>query len=270
MPVDGRALRSAVGVRPVAPGEWLLPGDDRTDQLDRKRELLTSRPAEVLAALPGSEAACEEVLGLVLKELDTCELDGHASLRGAAALRRAAELVQEDLCVMIPVGDSWILAAGCVCFPSHWTLAEKLGTSLLDIHAPVPGYRDRLAAATDGVFDRIARDPTLVLSRFNATLATNENLFQPGPGEVVTLTPAEVGERVWLRVERQTLRGLPSCGAAVFTIRTFLTPLASLDARERSALAGSLAGVSPELLRYRGQVGYFGAVKQWLAHGAGV
>ena len=53
----------------------------------------------------------------------------------------------------------------------------------------------------------------------------------------------------------------------LFTIRTFLTPLGELDAVERVALAGSLRGVSDELIRYRGWVGYVGAVVEWLSGG---
>ena len=36
--------------------------------------------------------------------------------------------------------------AACVCFPSRWSLAEKLGASLAAIHGPVPGFERELAA----------------------------------------------------------------------------------------------------------------------------
>ena len=43
-------------------------------------------------------------------------------------------------------------------FPFRWRLEAKLGAALGEIHAPVPGYQERLDAATNGVFERLAGD----------------------------------------------------------------------------------------------------------------
>ncbi len=97
-------------------------------------------------------------------------------------------------------------------------------------------------------------------------MTTEEDLYTPEPStRAVVLAVSEVPDRVWLRVERQTLRALPRSGAVLFTIRTFMTRLRELDTVERVALAGSLRGVSDELIRYRGWVGYVGAVVEWLS-----
>lgn len=268
VPLDGNPHRLTVGTRPVPSGEWLLPGDDGPGQLTRKQELLAARPQEVLGMLAGSEAACREVFTLVRRELGQ-DTAGPQDVGPEEALRGAAGLVQEDLCVLQRRTDGWVLTAACVCFPSRWRLEAKLGAALGEIHAPVPGYQERLDAATNGVFERLAGDPSAILGRFNWTLNADAELFQPVSGPPATVAAEEVGERVVLRVERQTLRALPDSGAVLFTIRTFVTPLAELDERECAALLGSMADVSPELLRYRSWVGYFGAVKQWLSHRSG-
>ena len=39
--------------------------------------------------------------------------------------------------------DGWRLAAGSLCFPSSWSLDEKFGRPLQEIHAPVPGFGPR-------------------------------------------------------------------------------------------------------------------------------
>ncbi|MDQ1304244.1 MAG: hypothetical protein QG671_71 [Actinomycetota bacterium] len=286
VPVDGRPHRLSVGTRPVAPECWLLPGSDREAQLAIKRRLLAERRTDVLAALPGSEAACLEVYELVSAAVEwrgqrLQTVGQSATARAEQALALASLQVQEDLCIMAPRAGEWLLVAASLSFPSRWRLADKLGASLDGIHAPVPGYPDRLSRATGDLFGRLADrareaagsgsgdgSGTEVLGRFNWTLTTEEDLYTPEPPpRQVVLAVAEVPDRVWLRVERQTLRCLPGSGAVLFTIRTFLTPLGELDAVERVALAGSLRGVSDELIRYRGWVGYVGAVVEWLSGG---
>jgi hypothetical protein len=284
VPVDGRPHRLSVGTRPVAPAHWLLTGPDRAAQLALKRQLLADRRSEVLAVQPGAEAACLEVHDLVLAAVGqrgpaTSVAGQPAGATAEHALVTASLQVQEDLCVMAPRHGEWVLVAGSVSFPSRWRLADKLGATLDGIHAPVPGYPARLSRATGELFARLAegssragesvpaaRPPTDVLGRFNWTLTTEDDLFAPEPARSrVALTPVQVPDRVWLRVERQTLRSLPESGAVLFTIRTFLTRLRELDPVERAALAGSLRGVSDELIRYRGWVGYVGAVVEWLS-----
>jgi len=66
----------------------------------------------------------------------------------------AARLVQEDLCVLVR-SDAWRLQAACVCFPSRWNLASKLGTTLDDIHRPVPSYDVELSRPTNAFFERL-------------------------------------------------------------------------------------------------------------------
>ncbi len=161
VPVDGRPHRLSVGTRPVAPGCWLLPGPDREAQLGLKRRLLAEKRTEVLAVLPGSEAACLEVHDLVMAAV------GRVGARPAGlgppdigqaeqALASASLQVQEDLCIMAPRAGQWLLVAASLSFPSRWRLTDKLGATLDGIHAPVPGYPDRLSRATGDLFGRLA------------------------------------------------------------------------------------------------------------------
>jgi hypothetical protein len=151
--------------------------------------------------------------------------------------------VQEDLCLMQHVDGAWRLTAASVCFPTRWRLADKMGQPLDVIHDPVPGLRDRLANPMGRFFDRmkVARP----VWRINWSLIDDEALYQPkGHGRRQadpTITPENAGERVWLRVERQTLRRLAESDAILFTIRIHRWPLARLaalpEAAERLRLA---------------------------------
>jgi len=58
------------------------------------------------------------------------------------------------------------------------------------------------------------------------------------------ITPENAGEKLWLRVERQTLRRLPLSGAVLFTIRSYVYLLAAVVERrsmERRAAARAAA-----------------------------
>src|SRR6202035_274876 len=67
----------------------------------------------------------------------------------------AALLVQEDLCVLARLHGEWRLVAACVCFPRRWSLRDKLGASLAEIHDPVPGFDRALASPATTFFDRL-------------------------------------------------------------------------------------------------------------------
>lgn len=261
VPLQPKPFRLVVGTRPTQ--RWLLPGPDGEEQLATKAHLLAERPADVLLVRPGAEPAVQAMARLVAGTLPAGP-DFAAGASAEAALVQAALAVQEDLCLMQrDSSGTWRLTAGCVCFPSHWRLADKVGDDLGGIHVPVPGYADRLAAATRQAFDRIA-DSDGVWERFNWILAADGELFHPDALPPVPVTPEQVPHLLWLRTERQTLRALPDDLGVVFGIRTFLTPLSDLTRQEGEALAASLTGVSEELARYRSALGYRDAVQEWV------
>jgi hypothetical protein len=257
-----------MGTRPMEPTEAFLVDRLRDDELHLKQRLLADRHADVVATLPGSEAAGRLVLDLVLAavvDAGLVDVDG-ATLRDLSTgievgvdrwhpVDAAARLVQEDLCLMERGEDGvWRLTAASVCFPSRWRLADKIGRSLSAIHDPVPDY-DRIRAATDRLFDRL--DPQRPVKRSNWTLLDDAALFQPRPegrkgdGPRFDTDLPTVLQRVHLRVERQTVRSLAP-GAALFTIRTSVDPLTALDAAERAALAATARTVDAATVAYKG------------------
>jgi hypothetical protein len=131
------------------------------------------------------------------------------------------------------------LVAGVLCFPSHWRLADKLGRPLDVIHGPVPGFAERLAAPVDRYFESIqARRPVW---RVNWSLSDTPALFLPPEhrGHPRAITAEDAGERLWLRLERQTLRRLPRSGDVLFGIHTYVEPLG--DALDSPQVARALA-----------------------------
>jgi hypothetical protein len=269
-----------MGVRSLAPGRWLTVDDGLA--LAAKAAVLGAHHDAAVAALdptPALEAATGELLAVVAADIGAgltppasaadVAVSGREATGVAAALEAAARPVAEDLCLLVPEGGAWVLAAGCVCFPSHWRLTDKLGQPLAAVHGPVPHYADELAARVDRFLDRL--HPGRGAWRRNWLIHTDDRLFAPvpSPSPDPPLTAADAGRRLWLRSERQTLRRLPGTGAVVFTIRTQQAPLDVLAARPalRTRLAAAVASWSGPLVAYRGGEAVRRPLLDWLRDG---
>ena len=74
--------------------------------------------------------------------------------------------------------SGWRLAAGSLCFPSSWSLVEKFGRPLQEIHAPVPGFGPgtRPAELINRMFDGLQGQ---AVERFNWSIQADDALYQP-------------------------------------------------------------------------------------------
>lgn len=220
------AARLRVGARPLPVSQWVSAVDsDWPATISMKRALLTERPRDVAAWMPGSEEACEEASAGVLGSVGAALSTG----TGIDALVDAALAVADDLCVLVDAGDGPRLAAAVLCSPNRWRLHDKLGRAMSEIHEPVARYDHDLASPVDAMLARLAVDRPVW--RLNWGIANHPALFQPeAPPVTVDIDPA----RLWFRVEWQTLRRLPVTGAVLFGIRTFVEPVERLAGRDRA------------------------------------
>lgn len=235
--------RFTLGLQPIREAEWLHR--PTIAEMQRKRELLDGeeRPG-VLDALSSSEAAQAELWTLVeahaSDHFDDAAPNAGPPL-GELPIERAGRLVAEDLLLMERrPASGWHLTAGCLCFPSRWALADKLGRRMRDIHEPVPGLNARIGPQIENFFDRLA--PGRLVCRMNSAIMDDPELYQP-PAFTTPPPPAGApvsGARLLLRMERQTLRRLPGSGAVVFTIKThqMRLPDVAADAELAAAVAG--------------------------------
>ncbi|MGI9499545.1 MAG: heme-dependent oxidative N-demethylase family protein, partial [Geminicoccaceae bacterium] len=181
----------------------------------------------------------------------------HCSRNGASPpLVLAGRLVQEDFCLLQKRDGRYILTAAVLCFSAHWSLAEKIGRPLLDIHEPVPGFAEQLGSPVERLFERL--DAARPVQRLNWSLVDTDDLYLPPSHRKapVALALGDIGERLWLRVERQTLRRLPITGAVVFGIRTHVTPIRqAIDMPEAAdALIQRLHELPVPMLTYKNLV----------------
>src|SRR5260221_12839756 len=116
---------------------------------------------------------------------------------------------------------------GCVCFPSGWSLPEKVGKSLLATHAPVPGMNRLLAPKIGQFVSRL--DPKRCFQRTNWGLTGSQALDQHPDRRISPIGAAADPATVGLRIEWQALTGLTG-GLILVGIRVFHVSLARVRA----------------------------------------
>jgi hypothetical protein len=253
VPLEPKGWRMAMGLRPLDLAHWLEVDERRDDELAQKRRLLDTAYDVVVATNPEGDEGSRELLAEVTSFLSDHHRQISLDVRGDDhPVVAAARLVQEDLCVLVR-SDVWRLQAACVCFPSRWNLASKLGTTLDDIHRPVPSYDVELSRPTNAFFERLK--PERSFWRLNWTLIDSPALHQPTSAR---RSPHGDVADWFFRVERQTLRRLPSSGAIVFTIRNYVASAQELcDTHEEFGTTLLLnLDTAPEAMRtYKGWTG---------------
>lgn len=156
--------------------------------------------------------------------------------------------VQEDFALLYR-GDDELGEALClfVAMPSGWRPEHLAGASFAAIHGPVPGFADVEAAARSMVRAMVERGPYV---RFVWTLCADDELdHHPDTG---LRKDWSASTEIFLRVERQVTVPLPACGASLFLIRTYVTPIASLDDRQRDTLRVALRNMPDDVAAYKG------------------
>lgn len=237
------AARRLPGIQPLDMADWLVVDEVFAAQMALRDRLLSERRAQVFGA--SDVAPAQELLDLVVAHLGpgyrveagtVIRPDGVAvGLDSDHPLLVAARLVQEDLCLLEQPGGAaeHILTGAVLCFPASWTLAEKLGRPLTEIHDPVPDYSGDMAARVQRLFD--AMHPNRPLWRANALLYDDPSLYQPRRHGDRRSRPA--GQPPFLRSERQSLLRLPGTRAVVFSIHTWVVTWESLTPEQRAGLA---------------------------------
>ncbi len=182
---------------------------------------------------------------------------------------------QEDLILMAAgAGGEAVCAAGMLCFGSGWCLADKIGKPFLEVHAHVPGFKERAGGASDLLLRRLKAGRPV--GRWNWTFPATGRLnlapvlAQEWAREREGVTPDNAGDRCFLRTERQTLSRLPRAGGVLFTVHTYLAPISGIaaDPEDAGRLLAHVRSLSPSMLGYRGMTGYADALIAYLESAA--
>ncbi len=234
LPYDVLAPRALPGIAALQPVDWLIADEAFAGQMALRDHLLRSARGEVLVMHETARAPALELLDMVqrlacpqagstLKRRDGKEV----AINRDDPLGTLGQMVQEDFCILQKIGNEHVLTGAIVCFPASWTLREKFMQPLLAIHDPVAGYDASVASRVQRLFDGV--QPGRPLWRFNALWYDDPHLFQPA---IADTRPERVRAQTarYLRSERQCIVRLPTTGAVVFSIHTYVL--------ERAAVTG--------------------------------
>ncbi len=162
--------------------------------------------------------------------------------------------------------------AGMVTTQADWSLDFDIGMGFHEWHAPVPKAHEM------GVFDRALKfllklQHGAPVRRFNWTLTVDplldtspENYPKWGPMRA-DIRPENVGERMHLRVELQTLHRLPRSNAIAFAIRCYLIRFDDLVTIPKwgRRLHRVLRYIPDDLANYKGFLRNRNSLVQWLS-----
>ncbi len=259
--LDAATFRWRLGVRPLDLHDWIELGPDADAAIARKPILNAQHPATVFVALDDVEREANEVATSLLDHLRRRWPERYADTVLDAALHpldAVARLVPEDLVLMVerPIASDagrtqMVLGAASVCFPNRWDLRSKLGRTLAEIHQPVALLNEQLAQPVDKFFERLT--PERSFWRLGWGVLDTDDWYTPLDGTASPRPVDPAPERLFLRVERETLRRFSMTNAVLFTIRTYVTPIpvVAADPGVTKRLADALDGLPAAVRGYK-------------------
>jgi len=300
LPFSDDEYKMSLGLNVIDESDWLEVSDsiDQDLQLREKERLFDSSPEEVFRAEELAFEASLETLLLVISSLKEhhsvlyfrgrelgliLDLDAGAwenyflTHPETHPLVIASRLVTEDLLLMKPgtqasenyADSAWRLAAGSLAFPAGWSLEEAMGEPTIGIHKRVPGYEEALNNQVDKLFYSLK--PERIVERLNWSLTRHKELFRHH-GKFETARISEInkenaGEKIWLRVERQTFRRLERTGLVVFGIRTHMNRLDSAitNSGDAKRLISAIEQLPESVVRYKSMGVFREPCLDWLA-----
>ncbi|MGV5047515.1 heme-dependent oxidative N-demethylase family protein [Rhodococcus pyridinivorans] len=163
--------------------------------------------------------------------------------------------------------------AAVVTSSADWSVKFDIGMSMHEIHRPVPGLtRDGVTDRAEQFLRRLTADQPYrrVNWTFSAVGSRRRDTSLETMPEWMDDIPRLMAEKDWgriqLRIELEHLIRLPTTGAIVFNIRTYMAPLAEIAAYPQWAyqLADIVEELPREIAQYKGIDEYRMEAMAWL------
>lgn len=177
----------------------------------------------------------------------------------SSALDALCSQIQEDLSITTLDEEQDLITFLHLCLPNYWAAADKIGHSFLNAHMPVPGM-ERINRQADALITMLMqRGP---FERFTWGVTTDMRLnHHPEPPPAIApeqwrgrrFDPKQ--PRLWLRIERQVTVALPEAKSFLFTIRTYLRDIKTLNTEELHSLSNAITTMPDDVGRYKGMAG---------------
>lgn len=277
-PLIGKRFEHQFGIAALPPTESIfLRTDQFRSEITQKRKLIQEDHNNYVAVLPSAADSVSEVVCLIELHAKTSppppqiawpELSA-VGCNFQASLARASQRIQEDIVICSnDVRLGFPIIAGVVCFPSGWSIAEKIGQSIGSVHAKVPGFEKQMGRRTESLMDRLVAGRPVW--RTNWGVRTSPDLDQ-SPKQAAKIRAASqsinatnAGSRCFFRVERQTLSRLPVTQNILFTIHTMQVSVDGLNRDQQQTLSEWLNTCPVETLRYKGIDSIKDPLIQWI------
>ena len=246
-----------VGLEPIKESDWLEIDDLFNSEIELKIDLYDSHFYDIHKEVKESYESQVELLDVLETHLEQYHPNHKiTSVADSLPLKNASLMVQEDLVLMLPRGEEYFLGAASLCAPSNWSLKEKFKRSLVGLHVHVPTYEKKIGSTVNNLFHNLPMER--IFQRFNWSVYEDPKLFQPATSKSQiersrTITEDNAGDRLYIRVERQTIRRLPETKAIVFTIRVHVNPLLSIkkDLSLLTDLDKALENLTQDMKKYK-------------------
>ncbi|CAE6425310.1 unnamed protein product [Rhizoctonia solani] len=283
--------------QPLSPNDWIELSASYRWYLAEKKRVIEEQGKKVIDSLPENDAACGELLEMVVEFLTTRyptlfdrlvetthdgkELDGVYNQvtgeryqwvkgcppEGVEGLMIISRLTENDFLMARERDDGHVyFVGGLVAFPGFYLLSEKINKSMHDVHIPVPQFNQKLLVSVERTLKRM--DPNAPFERSSWGIADDNNLFfhnvslLPEGGKCTT-DPGDL----YLRIDRQAFRKLPRSKVITFAVHPLIKKMR--DIREDSPLVPALlakiyAESSEDLMDYKVVSAYYAELKPWL------
>ncbi|CAI7565579.1 unnamed protein product [Penicillium bialowiezense] len=284
-PIKGRdRYRVMMDIRKLDVHNWLTLDQNYMDEHRVRTQLLEEKRGKVIQALPESLESCQEALEEVSDFLcerfpdaftmsthenrkivenrmtgDKFTVSGRDSNEGLTeALEAAVRLTMEDLSIlMMNEEGEYYLAASATVFPTGWTVNQRIGWTISQLHGPVPLWHQQVANSVSKFLARLTPNSPMERSNYFVEVKSPEEnltdiLYRPHAlceKELSDPSPSQI----LIRRERQTFRRLPRTGALVFGVKTYLTPLDELPMAELANLAKEMKTWPEYVSEYKGR-----------------
>lgn len=286
------AFRWRLALRPLDISRWIEIGEDYDHEMNAKAEVFQNNFPTANAFQSNTENEGAEILEQLIQHLTTrypewfardgryivnhhrherflVEPDEHARWN-EHPLVVCGRLVQEDFALLVERDGRMIFGGGSVCFPNRWDLNSKLGMTMSEVHAPVDRLNEELQDPIDSFFSRLS--PEKSFWRTGWGVLDTDELYQAVDGTAVDSPPLpnigdpSTGDRLFLRVERETIRKFPRTRCVLFTIRSYVRPLSHLVDRPDDAqrLAQALFNLPDDVRDYKRTTELTASAVHWL------
>lgn len=196
----GRLLPSAsihltvAGLKNSTFSELIEIDQNYLNRLELRKQIIQDHHEIVIQASPAIKPAVDELYSWLtnsylptrfptLFTLTSSSLQNHATSHSLPltppsdavhSLEILGENLDEDFLLLLPSedGDGYRLQGYVTCFPAGFNTKEKFGQKLRDIHAPVPGYKEKLEKSMDRFFDKLEVGKVVLRSNVSCCYCT--------------------------------------------------------------------------------------------------